>query len=588
MDRRRTSRAVGLFVPALLLVGLLLWPTPLGGATSYVIVTGNSMEPTYRDGDLVIARSAGSYDVGDIVTFDAPDGVPDSIYHVIHRVVAITGDGAYITQGDNRDVVDEWTPTDDDVLGHSVVRLPGLGLLVRYLQANPPAMLALTTGTFVLATSGATSLRRRRVRRGAPPARRRLMTSKTPVTLPVRTAGPRWAPLALAAAVTVLVSAGWTTWQAMTAPPTVAASDTTTPYATSFAYSYTAQATPSLVYPDGQVGPVAAPDDAQPVALDQADAVPGDSMGDDAFTDGAPDNPTAEAGTETPQTLYTDLIDVLDLTVEAGIDAERGDVRVTGGHRAETTITAADGWERTTPFESEVSLVDGTATLHGRLDVEEILAVLTRLEGLTGSNPFPATVSVTSTVELAGTVDGHEVRDQVVSTFDIGLDGQELTPSTALLREDRNTVGVDTQVASTMAGLPLPAARALGAGTFATSLLAVAWLLPTMLLGWRRPEHEGIRARHGALIVTVDTDPVRGAQPMPVGAIADLVRLAKREQTCILHHHTDDGVHRYVVPDGLMAFIYEATDPADEPRTDDDLDLRDDKTPRMMSARRSP
>lgn len=62
--------------PLLLLLGgfLFLRPPLLGGATSYVIVTGRSMQPTLRTGDLVLARSrASGYTVGDVVAYHPPD-----------------------------------------------------------------------------------------------------------------------------------------------------------------------------------------------------------------------------------------------------------------------------------------------------------------------------------------------------------------------------------------------------------------------------------------------------------------------------------------------------------------------------------
>ena len=46
-----------------------LRPVNLGGDVSYVMVQGKSMEPTFHDGDLVIARRGGTYHRGDVVAF---------------------------------------------------------------------------------------------------------------------------------------------------------------------------------------------------------------------------------------------------------------------------------------------------------------------------------------------------------------------------------------------------------------------------------------------------------------------------------------------------------------------------------------
>jgi signal peptidase len=108
-----------------------LWPTSLGGCTTLTIVSGHSMEPTLRTGDLVLAR-CGSAQVGDIVVY-APPGMAHS--RIIHRIVG--GDAAgWAMKGDNNAWTDPFTPTARDVVGVARVRVPGVGLAGRFL-VNP-------------------------------------------------------------------------------------------------------------------------------------------------------------------------------------------------------------------------------------------------------------------------------------------------------------------------------------------------------------------------------------------------------------------------------------------------------------------
>jgi signal peptidase len=108
-----------------------LWPTSLGGCTTLTIVSGHSMEPTLRTGDLVVAR-CGQAKVGDIVVYNPP-GMPHS--RIIHRVIG--GDGAgWTMRGDNNAWNDPFTPTSGDVLGIARLRVPGIGLVGRFL-VNP-------------------------------------------------------------------------------------------------------------------------------------------------------------------------------------------------------------------------------------------------------------------------------------------------------------------------------------------------------------------------------------------------------------------------------------------------------------------
>ncbi|WP_087508363.1 signal peptidase I [Cellulomonas iranensis] len=106
-------------------VVLLLWPTNLGGCTSFTLVSGHSMEPTYRTGDIVVAR-CGVPQVGDVVIYRpaALDGA-----RIIHRVIGGDPDG-WRLQGDNNDAADPFTPTQDEVVGVEVLHGPRLGLAV--------------------------------------------------------------------------------------------------------------------------------------------------------------------------------------------------------------------------------------------------------------------------------------------------------------------------------------------------------------------------------------------------------------------------------------------------------------------------
>src|SRR5437870_3782053 len=74
-----------LFSGALLTLVLAVWviaaPAQLGGLASYVVVTGNSMEPNLHDGDLAIVRLSDRYLPRDIVAYRHPD-----IGAVIHRI----------------------------------------------------------------------------------------------------------------------------------------------------------------------------------------------------------------------------------------------------------------------------------------------------------------------------------------------------------------------------------------------------------------------------------------------------------------------------------------------------------------------
>jgi len=134
---------------------IFLRPTILYGNTSYIIVNGRSMEPTLRQGDLIILKPSGGYEVGDIVGYVSPHGPI-----VVHRIVGREGD-AFILKGDNHDMVDPWPITQDMILGRLIVRIPYLGHVFGFLK-NPVWTATAVSLLFFLALVSASKTVRRR------------------------------------------------------------------------------------------------------------------------------------------------------------------------------------------------------------------------------------------------------------------------------------------------------------------------------------------------------------------------------------------------------------------------------------------
>lgn len=97
----------------------VLWPTSLGGSTSFVIVSGESMEPLYTPGDLVVARK-GAPAIGDVVVY-RPDGLGDA--KVVHKIVGGNGVSGWDVKGVNNAWLDQWHPTNADVVGVVVLHV---------------------------------------------------------------------------------------------------------------------------------------------------------------------------------------------------------------------------------------------------------------------------------------------------------------------------------------------------------------------------------------------------------------------------------------------------------------------------------
>jgi signal peptidase len=101
----------------------------VGGPARYVIVSGNSMEPTLGSGDLALLVRHDSYRRGDVVAYHVPQGDPGAGAVVIHRVIGGSDRAGYVTEGDNRNGRDDWRPKPDDVIGKMVFQVPRGGLV---------------------------------------------------------------------------------------------------------------------------------------------------------------------------------------------------------------------------------------------------------------------------------------------------------------------------------------------------------------------------------------------------------------------------------------------------------------------------
>ena len=227
--RRRSARTVLVIVA----VGMLfaLWPARLGGTVTYVSTHGSSMEPLFRQGDLAVVRSAGSYRVGDVVAYRSR--LVDAV--VLHHVVALDH-GRYVLKGDNNSWLDAERPTASDLIGRLWLRVPRAGTLV---SRWTPMMLAAGVAVAFGSTSNATVRRRPRSDRTS-----MLPRHHDPIGVhPWRVATVTLAACAVAFAVVAAY--------AFTQPTTVTAI-TKLPYTQRAEFGYTAAA-PTSVYDRGRI-----------------------------------------------------------------------------------------------------------------------------------------------------------------------------------------------------------------------------------------------------------------------------------------------------------------------------------------------
>ncbi|MGY2077624.1 signal peptidase I [Blastococcus sp. SYSU DS0828] len=518
-------------VVALVLATLwLFWPASLGGGTTYVSTFGNSMEPAFHTGDLAVLSRASTYSVGDVVAYRSES--LDTV--VMHRIVAADAEG-FVTQGDNNDWLDEDRPTQEEILGRLFVRIPQGGKALKAISS--PSVLALVGVASALVLSAA---RRKRGGHRARALRRRLPTLRTPsfavpsfpvrsvqlprvprgsLTVLVRARARQVALVAAAVALVAALGAG----ALLVVPGTEAVEEPLT-VTQQGRFSYTGTAERGTTYPDGTV--------------------------------------------ETGDTVWTRLSTGLTVSYE---DTVTGPdlAGLQGALRLDVTVQAADGWSTYLASGPVVGFTDGVAAASVEVDAARAAEVLARHYAEVGVSGSTATLTVTPTVALTGTVRGTAFEAGPPAGLDFALD-----PTALRLAGDPGTVltaATPTSVQVTTVGprsfdvlalsVPVGVARAVVLALLALALLVAA---AGALLGrtGRGDAADEFLVRHADRIVPV-AGFAAGGTVIDVSDAESLRRVAERFDTVVLHHAAAeedvfavrdvDATYRFVVPGGAGA-----------------------------------
>jgi len=126
----------------------VLRPTVWGGPTTYIVIRGTSMLPTYQPGDLVLVRRAAEYGPGDIVGYRVPDNDVGENMILVHRIVGGSAEEGFVLLGDNNKEEDLWKPRPSEIVGRPLMHVSSAGLILTNLR-SPLVLASLAAGTAV-------------------------------------------------------------------------------------------------------------------------------------------------------------------------------------------------------------------------------------------------------------------------------------------------------------------------------------------------------------------------------------------------------------------------------------------------------
>ncbi len=526
----------------ILVVTITVWavflPRQLGGQAVYVIVNGNSMEPHFHYGDLVIASRASDYQIGDIVVYQSAE-LKNLVFH---RIIGLNLDH-FILKGDNNTWTDSYQPTQKELLGKSWIYIPRAGIVVKWLRT--PIILAMMAGTITVIL-GLTLMTRSK--------REKNMTKKT-----------RWGWLTTVR--NFILKKKLTEKQSeMAILPNVANKEKHKPprdkknkgvgemvEGSLFILAFIALA--SIV-----LGIFAF---TRKVWLDVTDNINYKQFGTFSYTSTAPagvyDTTTVTSG----DPLFPKLTCTVNLQFVYILlgDQLQG---LTGTHQLTATILDdRSGWQRTLPLETQTAFNGNTFAANSRLDLCQVESIVADMEKATELYQSSYSLIINPRVTTSGTMAGRELQTafepHLLFLFDkvhfflykSDVVPDPLNPSqTGLIEGTRRQANILSLLGLT---LEVGKARVLSLTGLGLSLGGLLFLWLFIYRKVRGNQEALVQMKYGSMLVDVH-DSVRDLTltPVDVFTMEDLATIAERQNGVILHEMRGLANYYYVHGDKVF------------------------------------
>jgi signal peptidase I len=499
---------------------LLLRPVTLGGPASYIIVSGPSMEPSFHTGDLAVLHKQDRYQPGDVAAFLTPGGI------VIHRVLDEPEPGIYRFKGDNNSFIDPWLPTRENILGKLWVHLPGAGFILNNLRH--PVNLAALGCLAVLLLLDEPVKRKGRKKRG------RRMDMNNKIKLSGITA-PLWA-LVLLIPASLLSILGLTGAFISLRQPLQRTSEVPTQhFQHTSAFVYTIRTEPSVLYPTSAVGPVGPLPPSEP--------------------------------TSSPARIFSRLIRTLDLDFYYQLVSDHP-AQINGKMQTLVRVSAGDGWSHELSRTSEIVFEGVSVQSRTAIDFAQVQDLIEQVEEETGYYSGSYLLEIVPQVSLSGFLGGADLNTVYAPVFTAVIEPQYTTFESQLsqvqLVEQTEQVTLTQTIQLLGLQLTVRTARFMSLAAAAVGLLAVLVLSLVVFIGIGQTRLEQIQARYGGMIVSVSSTKLLSGPAVQVASMQDLVRVAQRDGSVILHKQRDDGSNLFFIPDGNIVYSYLVKDKAGE------------------------
>ena len=500
----------------MVVIWLAFAPRQAGGAASYVIVVGNSMEPGFHIGDLVVTHAQAAYQVGDAVVYRNRE--LDNF--VFHRIIAEQAD-TFTLKGDNNSWIDTYQPARAEVLGKLWLHIPRGGTHIQKLRN--PFVAAGAAGA--LAGFFALGLFREK------PGGKKRMANKS--------FSDQFA------------SVGQKIRNWFTAPGK--SGKTPQPVQGSF-FEGSFLVLGALALASLIVGIIAF---SRPASRFVRDDLPFEHVGFFSYTSPAPQGVYDSNVIQSGDPIFPRLTCAVDVSFQYTFIAQ-GAGTIAGSHQMTATISEpVSGWRRSVPLEEVVAFSGSAFGATAKLNLCQIEKLTQSMEEDTDFHPGSYVLIVSPNVQVTGDVSGRALE----SAFNPSLSFYYDRAHFYLLRMDAEenplnptasgAVGGQRQAANTVllfgAELAVPALRWFAVIGLAGSLAGLFLLGARVQEMSQRDQNAYIRMRYESLLVDVrDAGAAETAPVVDVASVEDLAKLAEKFNAMILHTEFN-GSHVYTV-----------------------------------------
>jgi len=483
-------------------------PVQIGGPVGYVIINGNSMEPEFQLGDLIITRAQTGFEPDDRVVYKHPQ-----VGFVFHRIIDQEGD-IFVLKGDNNNWTDSYQPTKEEIIGRYWFVIRGGGNVITKLRepvyfTSFALIIGLLLASIFLIQRNQT--KRKKIRK------KRIMAEKEN---PGST-GDNRQDLLLIFGILIL-AALLLGGVAFTRPILKTVTD-----------NYSFEHRGELNYS----------------AIDASDIY---------------DTGEIQAG----DPVYLQLTCVVDMEYDYQFSSPRMVDADQAGYQGHYQITAqisdADGWNRSLSLVERKAFSGTGFSTNMELNICQIQQIIAEKEEKTGTKNRWYDLTILPTIELLGNLEDKPLADvfEPIIAFQIDSSMMRLPGGAeALVMVEQGLLENSIEVPNTLSIFGLEytviSARWLAGLILLLSLLISYWPIRSLFRDWKESDVSRIQVQYHPMLVDIKVGSLddQRSQIVEVSSFRDLSKMAERYGAMILHE-AKRNFHRYSVQDEQTIYQY--------------------------------